>query len=80
MVEYTGEELRIIHEVFHALVHDSLEQWAQLITNDGEPFNGMRNKIWRMASEYNEIRHKAAVALGLEDEVTGEEYNFPQKT
>lgn len=86
MVEYTKEELMIIQEVFHNLVHEGLERWTQLIPKEGEPRSDECNKIWRITGEYNEIRRKAAVSLGLEEEITDEdvdkilkEYNFPRK-
>lgn len=72
-VEFTEEELNIIHDVFDELTGESLRKWTTLIPEHGEYRSTECFQQWLTTGKFDRIRRRSRIALGLEKELTEEE-------
>ena len=64
-VQFTKEELELIHIVFRELTRSSLKKWTDLI-DDGKYPSAECTSHWKRTMDFDTIRHKVRVALELE--------------
>ncbi len=71
-VKFTQEELTAIYDVFGKLTHEGIERWITLVSGKGNCDGEECLRQWRETDMLDEIRRKAGVALGVEQELEDE--------
>lgn len=79
MDELTQTDFYIIHVVFDELTRKSLGKWTTLIPKEGKYRSTECFQQWLITGQFNNIRRKARIALGLEKEVVEEELDRMEK-
>lgn len=73
VIEFSKEELNLINDVFTELTCNSLEKWTTLLPPKGEYRSRECFQQWLITGMFNEVRYRAARALGLETPISDED-------
>lgn len=65
-IEFTEEEMRIVHDVFNELTNESLAKWTTLIPQEGEYRSQECFQQWLTTGKFHSIRMKSGCILGIE--------------
>ncbi len=65
-IEFTEEEIRIVHDVFNELTNESLAKWTTLIPQEGEYRSQECFQQWLTTGKFHSIRMKSECILGIE--------------
>lgn len=72
-ITLTEEEMMIVHDVFDELTRENLHEWTKLIPKHGEYRSTECFQQWLLTGKFNDIRHKASISLGYEEEKSEEQ-------
>ncbi len=66
VVEFSEEELNMVHDIFDELTGRSLEKWTTLLPSKGEYRSEECFEQWQATGLFDDVRSKAARALGID--------------
>ncbi len=74
-LQFTEKELTAIYDVFNDLTSKGLNEWITLVSENGSCDRAECWRQWVKTDMFDEIRRKAGVVLGVEQEVEDGEMN-----